>query len=157
MLPLTRSSAAMPEASRPRRLRGFARVGLVAAWAVFWLSTAIFPCCESIAAVLGGDHSIEVAQSDSVASQAHHSGDAHSEGSDHGPYSPCENALGAEPALVGEQAVLASEHFSMRWIAVEEHSAFGLTVVAHRPSLALPPAAPPPPPGFYLRTQRLLI
>ncbi len=152
----TQGSAGTPEARRPRGPRGFVRVTMVAAWAVFWFSTAIFPCCESIAAVLGGEHHIAVAESDPVAPQAHHSGDVNSEGQDHGPHSPCESALGAVPTLVGEQEVLASEHFSMHWIAIEQHSAFDLKAVAHRPSLALPHGAPPPL-GFYQRSQRLLI
>ena len=153
----TRSSAGMPEARRPRGLRGFARVGLVMAWAVFWLNAAIFPCCESIAAVVGGDRSVEVAPSDSATPHARLSGNADSEGTDHGLYSLCEQALSAEPALVGEPGVLTSDRFPLDWVAVEEHFALGLTVAAHRPSIALPRAAPPPPPGFYLRTQRLLI
>ncbi len=152
----TQGPAGNPEARRPGGPRGFVRVTMVATWAVFWLSTAIFPCCESIAAVLGGEHHIEVAESDPVVPQAHHSGDAHSEGSDHNPHSPCESALGPEPTLVGEQEVLASEQFSMYWIGIGQHSAFDLKVVAHRPRLALPRAAPPPL-GFYQRSQRLLI
>jgi len=132
-------------------------VGLVLAWAVFWLNAAIFPCCESIAAAIGGDRPVEVAQSDSAALHAYLSADAHSEGSDHAPHSPCEHAVGAEPALVGEHEVLASDRFPLQWVTVEEYSPLGLTVAAHRPNLALPRAAPPPPPRFYLRSQRLLI
>ena len=157
MLSRTRSSARISEARRPRGLRGFARVGLVVAWVVFWLNTAIFPCCESIAAAIGGDHPGEVAQSASAAPLVHHSGDARSEGPDHGPYSPCEGALSAGPALVGEHEVLTSDRFPLHWVAVDERFALGLTAVAHRPSLALARAAPPLSLRLYLRTQRLLI
>jgi hypothetical protein len=157
MLSSTRSSVRKSAASRPRGLRGFARVGLVAAWAVFWLNSAIFPCCESIAAVIGGDHPVEAAKSESAASQLHRSGDANSEGPDHGPDTPCEHTLSAEPALVGEPVVLTSDRFPLHWAVLEEHLALGLTTVVHRPSLALPRADPPPLPRFYLRTQRLLI
>jgi hypothetical protein len=153
----TRSSVRKSEASRPRGLRGFARAGLLAAWAVFWLNTAIFPCCESIAAVIGGDHPAEAAQSDSAASHLHRSGDTHAEGPDHDPYTPCEHTLSAGPVLVGEPEVLTSDRFPLHWVAVEEQFALGLTTVVHRPSLALPRVAPPPPPRYYLRTQRLLI
>jgi hypothetical protein len=43
-------------------LRGFARVILVLAWAAFWFNTALFPCCEVVAAAFG-DHSDDVSQS----------------------------------------------------------------------------------------------
>ena len=157
MLSSTRYSIRISEAGRPRGLRGFARVGLVMAWTVFWLSTAIFPCCESIAALVAGDHLDEVTQSDSADPQVHQSGDVHAEGPERDPYAPCEHALGAGPVLVGEPAVLTPDRFPLHWLAVEEQIAPGLTTAAHRPSLALPQADPPPPPRFYLRTQRLLI
>jgi len=153
----TRSSAKMPQARRPQGLRGFARVALVAAWAVFWLSTAIFPCCESSAALVAGDHSDEVTQSDSAAPHEHHSGDAHSDGPDHGPYSPCEHAVSTGPVLAVEHTVLTSDRFPSHWLAIEEQLSPSLITAVHRPSLALPQADPPPPPRFYLRTQRLLI
>lgn len=147
----------MPDTIRPRGLRGIARVGLVVAWAVFWLNTAIFPCCESIAAAIGGDHAVEVTQSDTAATHAHAPGGGHFEVPNHDPHSPCEHAVGAGLVLVGEPEVLTSDRFPSHWLAVEEHFAPSLTAALHRPSLALPQADPPPPPRFHLRTQRLLI
>jgi len=153
----TNSSAKMPQAGRPQGLCGFARVALVAAWAVFWLGTAIFPCCESIAALVAGDHSDEVAHSDSAAPHVHQSDDAHADGPDHDPAAPCEHSLAAGPVLVAEPGVLTSDRTFFQWLTVEEIFSIVPTVVAHRPSLALPHAAPPPQPRFHLRTQRLLI
>ena len=157
MMSSTRSPDGMPEAGRPRGLRGFARVGLVAAWAVFWLSTAVFPCCESIVALLAGEHSDEAAQSNSADPHVPRSGDEHANGPNHDPSAPCEHTLAAGPVLVGEPGVLTFDRFPSHWLAVEGHVSLKLKTVVHRPSLALRAAAPPPPPGFYLRTQRLLI
>lgn len=155
-MPTTRFSDRMSAAKLPRGRGGFARVALVMAWIAFWLNTAIFPCCEAIAAVVGGDHAIEEAQSNATTPHARLSGSAHSEDLGHDPYSPCEHALGAEPALVGEQEVLASDRFPFHWVAVEEYFSHGPTLGSHRSSVALPRAAPPPL-GFYQRSQRLLI
>lgn len=155
-MPTTRFLGRTSATRLPRGRGRFARVALVMAWIAFWLNAAIFPCCEAIAAVVGGDHAIEEAQSNATTPHAHLSGGAHSEGLGHDPYSPCEHALGAEPALVGEQEVLATDRFPLHWVAVEEHFSHGPTVGSHRPSFALPRAAPPPL-GFYQRSQRLLI
>ena len=57
-----RSSARTSEAGRPWGLRGFARAGLLVAWLVFWLNTALFPCCEVAAAVLHGIPTTERSQ-----------------------------------------------------------------------------------------------
>jgi len=63
----------MSEAKQPRGLHGFARVGLVLAWVVFWLNTALFPRCEVAAAVLGG-HADNGSRTASAAPPLHHSG-----------------------------------------------------------------------------------
>lgn len=151
-MPTTRTFARVREAKRPTGLRA----GLVAAWAVFWLGTALFPCCELIAAMLGGDHHREVAQSDFATPHAHPSGDVHSKGSGHDPYPPCGQAHSDGAVLVEEPAVPTSVRFLQQRVAVEKPHVSGLAAVVHRSSLALPRAAPPPP-AFYQRSRRLLI
>jgi hypothetical protein len=156
MLSLTRSSTRKSDARRPRGLRGFARLGLVGAWVIFWLNTALFPCCEVAAAVLGG-HADNGSQSASTASPPHHSDAAHSEPSDHSPDSPCGYTLIAGPPLVGDYKALTPDRFPLEWFAVDAPVATSLTAVNHSAILALARVTPPPSLRLYLRTQRLLI
>jgi hypothetical protein len=146
----------MSEARRPRGLRGFARVGLVVAWVVFWLNTALFPCCEVAAAVLGG-HADNGSRSASAAPPLHHSDATHSEPLDHGPDSPCDYTLISGPALVGEYEGPTPDRSPLEWFAVDAPVATSLTAVNHSTNLALAQAAPPPSLRLCLRTQRLLI
>ena len=146
----------MSEARQPRGLRGFARVGLVAAWVVFWLSTALFPCCEVAAAVLGG-HADNGSLSASAAPSLHHSGATQSEPLDHSPDSPCGTILISASPLVGAYEVLTLDRSPLEWLAVDAPVATRLTAIGHSAHLALARAAPPPPPRLHLRTQRLLI
>lgn len=156
MVSSTRSSARMSEAGRPRGLRGFARLGLVVAWVVFWLNTALFPCCEVAAAVLGG-HADNGSQSASATPPLHHSDATHSEPLDHGPDSPCGYTLLSGPPLVGEHEVLTPDRSPLAWFAVDAPVATSFTAVHHSANLALARAGPPPPLRLYRRTQRLLI
>jgi hypothetical protein len=156
MLSWTRSSAGTSEARRPRGLRGFARVGLVAAWVVFWLNSALFPCCEVAAAVLGG-HADNGSRTASAAPPLHHSGATHSEPLDPSPDSPCGFTLISGPPLVGEYEVLTPDRPPLEWFAVDAPVAASLTTVNHSAILALARTAPPPSLRLYLRTQRLLI
>jgi len=147
----------MSEARQPRGLRGFARVGLVAAWVVFWLNTALFPCCEVAAAVLGG-HADNGSQSASAAPPLQHSAATHSEPLDHSPDTPCGTTLISESLLVGAYEVLTPDRSPLKWFAVDAPVATSrLTIVNHPAILALARAAPPPSLRLYLRTQRLLI
>jgi len=147
----------MSEARQPRGLRGFARVGLVAAWVVFWLSTALFPCCEVAAAVLGGHADNGSLSAASAAPSLHRSGATQSEPLDHSPDSPCGTILISASPLVGAYEVLTPDRFPMEWLAVDAPVATRLTAIDHSAHLALARAAPPPPLRLYLRTQRLLI
>jgi hypothetical protein len=156
MLSWTRISARMSEARRPRGLRGFARVILVLAWAAFWFNTALFPCCEAVAAAFG-DHSDDVSQSVSAAPPPHHSDATRSEPLDHSPDSPCGYTLNAGPPLVGEYEGLTPDRSPLEWFAVDVPVTTSLTAVNHSANLALARAAPPPSLRLYLRTQRLLI
>ena len=146
----------MSEPRQPQGLRGFARVGLMAAWVVFWLNTALLPCCEVAAAVSGGYTNNE-SQSASAAPSLHHSGATQSEPLDHSPDSPCGYTLISASQLAGAYEVLTPDRFPMEWLAVDAPVATRLTAVDHSANLAHARAAPPPPLRLYLRTQRLLI
>ena len=146
----------MSAARRPRGLRGVARVGLLAAWVVFWLNTALFSCCEVAAAVLGG-HVDNGSVSASAALPLQHSAAAQSEPLHQSPDAPCGNILISGPPLVGEHEVLALERFPLEWVAIDVPVATILTAVNPSAILALARASPPPPLRLYQRTQRLLI
>ena len=120
--------------------RGFARMGLVAAWAVFFLNTALFPCCEAAAAVLGG-----------------HADATQAEPLEHSPDSPCAPSLSGGSALVGEHDVLATDRPPLGWYAVDAPVATSPTAVNHFANLALARAAPPLSLRLHQRTQRLLL
>ena len=159
MLSSTRSSARMSETRRPRGLRGFARVGLVVAWVAFWLNTALFPCGEVAAGVLGG-HADNGSRSASAAPPPHHSDATHSKLLDHSldsPCGPCGYTLISGPPLVGEYEVLTPDRSPLESFAVDAPVATSLTAVSHSANLALARAGPPPSLRLYLRTQRLLI
>lgn len=132
------------------------RAGLVVAWAMFWLNTALFPCCAVAAAVLSG-HADNGSQSASDASSLHYSDATHSDPLDHSPDSPCGDTLSSGPPLVGEYQVLTSDPSPKEWFAVDVPAATGFTAANHSANLALARAAPPPSLRPYLRTQRLLI
>ena len=158
MLSSTRSPTRMSETRRSRVLRGFARSGLMVAGAVFWLNTALFPCCEVTAAVLDG-HAANESQSDPVAPSQHHHDAEQSDPGDHSPEPPCGDALTPGLALVGGHEVLAPDRSSHKWFPVDAPVATTLTAVNDSVTLALARAVPRPPPSlhFYQRTQRLLI
>ena len=141
MLSSYRLSTRTPKASRPRSLRGFARVGLVVAGVIFLLNTALFPCCEVAAAGLGG----------------HHSEVEHSEPPHHSPDAPCDSSISSGAALVVEHEVLTPERSPVEWSAVDAPFATSLTSVSDSAIIAFARASPPHSLRFYLRTQRLLI
>ena len=146
----------MSEARRPRGLRGFARVGLVMGWVVFWLNTALFPCGEVAAGVLGG-HADNGSRSTSAAPPLHPSDATRSEPLHQSPDSPCGYNLISGPPLDGHHEVLTTERLHLKWLAVDASVATSVTAVNHPAHLALARAAPPPSLRLYLRTQRLLI
>lgn len=140
---------------KPRGLRGAARAAMIAAWVVFWLNTALFPCCEVIAAVLGG-HADSAMQTSTSAPPSHHSDSTHSDPPHHGPDAPCDETLSANPLLSGENAARTPERSSVEWSAIDApvNARFAPT---RAESFALARAWPPPLLRPHLRTQRLLI
>ena len=158
MLSSTRSPTRMSETRRSRVLRGFARSGLMVAGVVFWLNTALFPCCEVTAAV-SGRHAANESQSAPATPSQHHHDAEHYEPVDHSPEPPCGDTLIPGPALVGGHEVLTPDRCSPKWFPVDAPVAPTLTAVNDSVTLALARAVPRPPPSlhFYQRTQRLLI
>jgi len=139
-----------------RGLRGFARGVLLSAWVIFWLNTALFPCCEVAAAVLG-DLPDKGSQSASAASPPHHADAAHSEPADHSPDAPCSDTLSSDPPLVAEYEGLTTNRSPVEWFAVDMPVATSFATVHRAANFTLARAAPPPSLRLHLRTQRLLI
>jgi hypothetical protein len=145
----------MVEARRPRGLRGFARVNLVLAWLVFWLNTALFPCCEVVAAVFDG-HAGRESQASSAVPTLHLSGATHSEPADHSPASACGDTLIPGSPLVGAYEALTPDRSPLEWYAVDAAVATS-RIVSHSTDFALARATLLPSLRLCQRTQRLLI
>ena len=143
-------------ARRPQGSHRFTRIILVLAWAVFWLNTALLPCCEVAAAVLGGPAD-NGSQSVPNTQSAHHSVAMHSEPLEHSPGSPCGQTLIAGPQLAGNHELLTPYRSLVEWFAVAASAAPDLRAVNHAAYLAPRDYHPPPPFRLYLHTQRLLI
>lgn len=153
----TRIVTGAPETRRPLGRRRLTGATLVLAWVVFWLNTALFPCCEALAAAFDG-HSNEVSQSASAAQPAHDSDETHSEYPHPGPILPCGDTLDAGPAINAEHAGLQTDRSYLKWFAIDAYSPAGLTVADHSATPAPRDYRPPPSPyRLYLQTQRLLI
>ncbi len=120
--------------------RGFARMGLIAVWLMFWLNTALVPCCEVAAAVLGG-----------------HSDTSHLTPLDDGPDSPCGYTLTPGPPVVADHYVLTPDRSSLESSAVDVPVATSLAVLHRGAGFTLARTYPPPSLRLYQRTQRLLI
>ena len=156
MFSSTRSIARVSGTKRPRGWFRSAHV-MVLAWAVFWLNTALFPCCDAFAAVFG-DHSGSVTQSASAAQPVHHSDKSHSERPLQSPESPCDYALNAGPAIIsGVYAALPTDRVQWVWFAVATSAAPDLIAVNNSANRAPREYRPPLPSRLYLHTQRLLI
>lgn len=145
------------DAARLRPVSGIARAGLVVAWVVFWLNTALFPCCEVAAAVLGGPPGNAMA-SISVETHAHPSGTAHSD-SDASHESSCDDSFRSGPAAVGEYEIPAHDRSASEGLSIDAPGAARLPATGQFANLVFARAGPPPPSPrrLYLRTQRLLI
>ena len=151
-----RSVTGESEARRPQSPHRYTRVILMLAWAVFWLNSALLPCCEVVAAALGG-HADNGSQSISAAQPAHHSDTTHSEPLEHSTDSPCGDTLVSGIPIVGGYEVLTPDRSPLDWFAVDVRVATSLTAITHSTNLVPREYPPPPPFRLYLHTQRLLI
>ena len=153
----TRSIARISGTKRPRGRFQSVHV-MVLAWVVFWVNTALFPCCDAFAAAFD-HHSEDVSQSVSAAEPAHHSDDPHSERLHHSPESPCDYALSAGPAIIDGAyvALLPTDHIQLVWVAITTPVAPDLTATNHAANRVPREYHPPPQSRLYLHTQRLLI
>lgn len=149
----TRRMIGVSGTQRPRGQFRSAHV-MVLVWLVFWVNTALFPCCEALAAAFGS-HSESVSQSVSAEQPAHHPDESDPR---HSPESPCDYALNAEPAIIdGAFAALPTDRVQLGWFAIDTAIAPGLTAVNHAANRAPREYQPPPQSRLYLHTQRLLI
>ncbi len=139
----------------PLRQGRFSRAVLVSAWVVFWLNTALFPCCESLAAAFDG-HSDSISQSTPVV-PAHHSDETHAEHPDPTRSSQCDFTLNAEPVIDTAYAAPQSDRVHLDWFAVATLVAPDVTAVNHFASRPTIDYHPPPAFRRHPLTQRLLI
>ena len=152
---LTRIFSSLPQTRKSLGLRGYAGTWMIAAWAVFWLNTALFPCCEVAAAIFDG-HTSSGSQT-VPAAPSHHDDSAHSEPSENGHGSPCGESVNSAPVLIASYEGPAPERFSLDGFVPGGPLATGHKAVYHPANLARAGDDPPPWRRFYLRTQRLLI
>ena len=134
MFSATRSITGVPETRRPRVPHGFAHAVLVLAWVVFWLNSALFPCCEALAAAFGG-HSNGVSQSVSAAQPAHRTDETHSECPHHNPDSPCNHAPNAGPVIDEVYEGLSTDRVNLEWFAIDVSGAAALAAVSSSANL----------------------
>ena len=146
----------MSTARRPRGLRGVARVGLLAAWVVFWLNTALFPCCAVAATLLTG-HAESGSQSAPTPLPPHYSDAANFEPLGYGPDSPCNYTLIPDSPIIAANEVLTPDRSPLQWFAIDAPFATGFIAVHRAADFTLERAPPPPPLRLYQRNQRLLI
>ena len=152
MLPSKQNIAREPKGKPPLRLRRFARVTVVLAWMVFWLNTALFPCCEAVAAGLGGQPPVQAV---SGSHTAHASGETGSEHPDQSHNSPCGVAVSAAAATLGQADVLSAAQPDI--VSSASGAAISLRPAADSTSTAIPHPAPPPKVPLYLRELRILL
>lgn len=119
---------------------GFAPLGLVAAWAVFILNTALLPFCEVAAAVPGA-----------------HAGTTHVEPPHDSPDSPCGPSLSGGSTVVDAYGAPSPDRSPLGWSAVEAPVAASIAAVTYSANLALARDAPSLSLRLYQRTQRLLL
>ena len=129
---------------------------LVLAWMAFWLNSALFPCCDALAAAFS-DHSSSVSQSVSASQPTHHSDETHSEQSHHSPDSFCCYTLIAGLAIDEVYAGLPPDRIDLEYLVIATTLAPGLIAASQSEYLAPRDYHPPPPYRLYLQTQRLLI
>ena len=157
MSALTSKNNAVSKAASEAIYRRFANFALILGWTAFWLSTALFPCCDAIAEALDGR--LQVATQTPSATQAaagsQLSDSAHV---DHEPASDCSSMVDPGPPSAGEYASFPTDHPYIDCSARDVPFSFALAGVTEARLVALRDYHPPPPTGrVYLRTLRILI
>ena len=148
---MTRSGA-----TRALGQRRSARLVLVAAWVAFWLNTALFPCCEALAAALVG-HSDIPSQLAIGKGPPHDSGETHAAHVHHNQSIPCKTNVKSVSAISGTYALMPADHFHPVLLLSEGFVVADLRPLDHSAIRAPRNYHPPPPFRLYLQTQRLLI
>ena len=131
-------------------------MAMLFAWAVFWANTALFPCCEALAAVFN-DHSDNISHSVSAAQPAHDTDETHSDTAHHNPDSPCGYTLDAGPAIHKDFTGPPAERAQTVWFAIDTPVIASLPPDTQVANFKPREYRPPPPFRLYLDTQRLLI
>lgn len=151
------SARASHTSVKQSRLRAMGRVSLLIAWAAFWLGTALFPCCEVVAAALADHHVTVVHQSADASPHTGVHGEANHDCPDGSPGSACHSPNGSGTAVVGEYATASLDRLAHDVPAVAVR-VWPASADGHQTTQAcVPPSAPPPPLGFHQRIRRLLI
>ena len=148
---------AMPNAGSGVIYRRFANTALILGWAAFWLSTAMFPCCDVFAEALDGHRQVamQTASATQADAGAYVSDSAHVE---HEPAADCDSVLDPGPPSEGQYASFPTDHLYIDCTARELALGFALNGVTQARLFALRDYHPPPPTGrLYLRTLRILI
>lgn len=148
-----------PDNGAPSHRRRPVHAILMLAWLAFWLNTLLFPCCEALAAAFD-DNTDAVSHSTSVTPQVPHLDETQSERPHHGPGTPCDRILHADPAIAGEHAGLPTNRAHQEWFVISVSSTVGPPTLEKAVIRAFRDYHPPPPPAkarLYLHTQRLLI
>jgi len=153
---LQKGNTTQTRAMRPLNQRSSGRLVLLAAWLAFWLNTALFPCCEVLAAALVG-HSEVLSQATIDGRGPHPSHEAYAEHLHEGKSLPCAENGRLASAIAGAYAQLPEEPSLLQWFAIESSASADLRKLA-RASIASPlNYHSPPPVRVYRQTQRLLI
>ena len=130
------------------RWRPFARPVMVLAWLAFWLNTALFPCCQALAADFGG-HSENIAKSIALNHLLKDCGDEHAGTPDQeNPHSPCSSFVSASPAAITQAISPAADH--TLWQPIAPTAVVSLIPAAPNFATPLPRFDPPPPVRLYL-------
>ena len=151
------SALARHTAVKQSQLGAMGRVSLLIAWAAFWLGTALFPCCEAIAAALGDHPGAVVHQSAEASPHTEMPGEAHHDCPDGSPGTPCHSLHGSGSAVVGESATASLDRLAHDVPAMAARVWPASADGRQTTQASIPPPALPPPLGFHQRTRRLLI
>ena len=137
-----------------QRPRGLAPWMMVLAWAAFWLSGALVPCHEAVAA-LGGEPSRDTHPMVAASHLTHDNGATPIPHPDPASHSGCERSAMVSQEIAGPVAKITPWHFPENWVAIDASIPALLAVlsVLDQPT---PRWIPQPQYRFHARTLRLL-